>query len=99
MANIFRISMILSLAAVCLLVLSSADATEYPAPPQVPKKFNSPEEVQQYLGKLHNYYVMVGRPRFGKRANFDGMLNRAEDIQRQDDLLNEIQAKITDMYD
>jgi hypothetical protein len=51
-----------------LLALSQLDATEYPAPPRIPAKFNTPEEVQQYLGKLHNYYVMVGRPRFGKRS-------------------------------
>ncbi len=79
MSNLYRLSILLAFAAL-LAVLSQADATEYPVLPKVPTKFNTPEEVQQYLGKLHNYYVMVGRPRFGKRANlFEAAMTQEED--------------------
>lgn len=49
---------------VCVILMStSAAALEYPSPPPVPKKFDSPEDVQRYLNQLHNYYMVVGRPR------------------------------------
>ena len=40
------------------------NATEYPSPPPVPAKFENAKEIQTYLGKLHNYYMIVGRPRY-----------------------------------
>ena len=43
-------------------------ATDYPSPPAVPTRFENPQEVQKYLTQLHNYYLVVGRPRFGKRS-------------------------------
>ena len=60
----------------CILVLffslavihSTTNATEYPTPPPVPAKFENAKDLQMYLGKLHNYYMIVGRPRFGKRS-------------------------------
>ena len=54
---------------VCIVGLLSAlaiiqlSATEYPSPPPVPAKFENAKEIQTYLGKLHNYYMIVGRPR------------------------------------
>ena len=45
------------------LVISELNATEYPSPPKVPEKFASKAEVEKYLNQLHNYYMIVGRPR------------------------------------
>ena len=47
-----------------ILVNQSTAANDYPSPPPVPSKFENPEEVQKYLKLLHNYYLIVGRPRF-----------------------------------
>jgi len=48
---------------VCLVCCTLSLATEYPSPPPVPAKFENAKELQTYLGKLHNYYMIVGRPR------------------------------------
>ncbi len=45
------------------IILNELNATEYPSPPPVPAKFENAKEIQTYLGKLHNYYMIVGRPR------------------------------------
>lgn len=50
------------------IVMMKVSATEYPTPPPVPAKFDTPHDVQRYLNQLHNYYMVVGRPRFGKRG-------------------------------
>jgi hypothetical protein len=33
---------------------------------------------------------MVGRPRFGKRANFEGILNRAEEMKSHEGVFRRI---------
>lgn len=68
MSNKIIVSFILSI--VLAVIISQSSATEYPSPPTVPSKFESADDVQRYLNQLHNYYLVVGRPRFGKR-NFD----------------------------
>ena len=57
------IVMSMLLAAVVAILISQSEASEYPSPPPVPSKFDNPEEVQKYLQQLHNYYLIVGRPR------------------------------------
>ena len=54
---------VLLLAIVACVLLREIESTDYPAPPQVPVKFDSPQEVLKYLNQLHNYYLVVGRPR------------------------------------
>jgi hypothetical protein len=51
-------------ALISILINQTAAANDYPSPPPVPSKFENPEEVQKYLKLLHNYYLIVGRPRF-----------------------------------
>ena len=52
-------------AALCSILINQSEAAnDYPSPPPVPSKFENPEEVQKYLKLLHNYYLIVGRPRF-----------------------------------
>ena len=38
-------------------------ATVYPGPPVIPKRLENPQEFEKYLAKLHNYYLVAGRPR------------------------------------
>jgi hypothetical protein len=52
------------------VVIIQVNATDYPQPPTVPPKFESADDVQRYLNLLHNYYLVVGRPRFGKRSSY-----------------------------
>jgi hypothetical protein len=39
--------------------------------PELPKNLNNPAEVQNYLRKVHNYYVIIGRPRFESISSLD----------------------------
>ena len=55
---------VLLAAVLSVLVNQSTASNDYPSPPPVPSKFENPEEVQKYLKQLHNYYLIVGRPRF-----------------------------------
>jgi hypothetical protein len=41
----------------------------YP-PPVKPENFKSKHELKNYLVDLHNYYSIISRPRFGKRASY-----------------------------
>lgn len=47
-----------------LISVLVSNATVYPSAPPVPNKFENAQEVQRYLNQLHNYYMVVGRPRF-----------------------------------
>jgi hypothetical protein len=40
------------------------EATPYPGPPVVPKRLEKPEDIQKYLEKLKQYYLVAGRPRY-----------------------------------
>lgn len=65
-----RIQLITSCLGLAMLAIfiGQIEATEYPTPPPVPSQFLTPNDVQKYLNQLHNYYMVVGRPRFGKRS-------------------------------
>jgi hypothetical protein len=39
------------------------EVTPYPGPPVVPKRLEKPEDIQKYLEKLKQYYLVAGRPR------------------------------------
>jgi hypothetical protein len=42
--------------------VASADVT----PPPKPAIFRTVEELDDYLRRLNEYYIIIGRPRFGK---------------------------------
>ena len=42
--------------------------SDLPPPPTKPDKFTSKQQLKEYLVKLHEYYAIIGRPRFGKRS-------------------------------
>ncbi|CAF0769714.1 unnamed protein product [Didymodactylos carnosus] len=39
-----------------------------PPPPARPHRFYSRQQLKEYLQKVHEYYSIVGRPRFGRLA-------------------------------
>lgn len=65
-----KIQLIISCIGLAMIAvfIGQIEATEYPTPPPVPTQFLTPNDVQKYLNQLHNYYMVVGRPRFGKRS-------------------------------
>ncbi|PVD35838.1 hypothetical protein C0Q70_02807 [Pomacea canaliculata] len=53
----------------CLLVLEVSCNDNMLSPPERPETFRNPAELRRYLQALHEYYSIVGRPRFGRSAN------------------------------
>lgn len=45
---------------------NSAQYSDLPPPPPKPEKFTSKQQLKEYLIKLHEYYAIIGRPRFGR---------------------------------
>jgi hypothetical protein len=58
-------------------------SSDLPPPPQKPDKFTSKQQLKEYLVKLHEYYAIIGRPRFGRRSY---------EI-KQEDLVDEVKSK------
>jgi hypothetical protein len=58
----------------CLLAISvygsvsanEAQHSDLPPPPPKPEKFTTKQQLKDYLVKLHEYYAIIGRPRFGR---------------------------------
>ncbi|CAF1502677.1 unnamed protein product, partial [Didymodactylos carnosus] len=40
--------------------------SDVPPPPPRPQRFYSRQQLKEYLQKVHEYYSIVGRPRFGR---------------------------------
>jgi hypothetical protein len=64
-----RSSMIL-LTILILLTLEVVNAqySDLPPPPVKPERFTSKQQLKEYLVKLHEYYAIIGRPRFGRSS-------------------------------
>ena len=73
-SNILKLSNLAILFVSCLVMISiyngvSATDTQYsdlPPPPAKPDRFTSKQQLKEYLVKLHEYYAIIGRPRFGR---------------------------------
>lgn len=59
-------SIIAALCAVLIAIgtFTMVNATDYPSPPKIPSEFRNHQDIQKYLNQLHNYYMVVGRPRY-----------------------------------
>lgn len=69
--------------------------SDLPPPPPKPEKFTSKQQLKDYLIKLHEYYAIIGRPRFGRRS-FD----MTEYNSNNDDLFESgIDKLLLDMVD
>ncbi len=44
---------------------------DLPPPPVKPDHFKTKQDLKDYLVKLHEYYAIIGRPRFGRNALHD----------------------------
>ena len=53
--------------------------SDLPPPPTKPEKFTSKQQLKEYLVKLHEYYAIIGRPRFGKRSYFQDFLSNEQE--------------------
>ena len=49
---------------------TSGQYSDLPPPPVKPEKFTSKQQLKEYLVKLHEYYAIIGRPRFGRSSPF-----------------------------
>lgn len=49
-------------------IATAQSYSDLPPPPQKPEKFTSKQQLKDYLIKLHEYYAIIGRPRFGRRS-------------------------------
>lgn len=56
-----------------------APYSDLPPPPTKPEKFTSKQQLKEYLVKLHEYYAIIGRPRFGKRSYFQDFLSNEQE--------------------
>lgn len=43
--------------------------SDLPPPPAKPERFTSKQQLKDYLVKLHEYYAIIGRPRFGRSSH------------------------------
>ena len=56
-----KIVNLLALTVMLAVLVAKLNATEYPAPPEMPDTFNNPEDVRKYLSMLQKYYTIVGK--------------------------------------
>lgn len=60
------------------------NSSDLPPPPTKPEKFTSKQQLKDYLVKLHEYYAIIGRPRFGRSFNMeDAQLEQPKQQQQQ----------------
>nr|ARS01401.1 neuropeptide f 1 [Deroceras reticulatum] len=57
---------------VSVAIMEVSSSTHMLSPPERPREFRNPNELRQYLKELNEYYAIMGRPRFGKRAGATG---------------------------
>ncbi|CAF0973328.1 unnamed protein product [Brachionus calyciflorus] len=53
----------------CKNVNAENQYSDLPPPPTKPERFTSKQQLKDYLVKLHEYYAIIGRPRFGRSSN------------------------------
>ncbi|CAF1005832.1 unnamed protein product [Adineta ricciae] len=66
--NKFRclISWLIFLSLAIQIAYAVSSFTDVPPPPKRPERFHSREELKRYLQEVHEYYAIIGRPRFGR---------------------------------
>ncbi|UJR31878.1 hypothetical protein I4U23_019352 [Adineta vaga] len=61
-----RISWIIFTVVAIQIAQTLSAYTDVPPPPTRPERFHSREELKRYLQLVHEYYAIIGRPRFGR---------------------------------
>lgn len=72
--NLVKNGTVLTIAYMLIMIVNHISAqsdpsSELPPPPQKPERFTSKQQLKEYLVKLHEYYAIIGRPRFGRSYN------------------------------
>lgn len=70
--------------ALMILIINNVNAanaqySDLPPPPEKPEKFTSKQQLKEYLVKLHEYYAIIGRPRFGRSFPFISQKQKLSD--------------------
>ncbi|CAF1430551.1 unnamed protein product [Adineta ricciae] len=60
------ISWLIFLSLAIQIAYAVSSFTDVPPPPKRPERFHSREELKRYLQEVHEYYAIIGRPRFGR---------------------------------
>ena len=100
-AYLFMVSLYGSVSAKHVSEARDFDITQ---PPQKPEKFATKQELKDYMVKLHDYYAVIGRPRFGRSfPMYEKQLSSAEELNTAElnipvSLVMEIMAKNNDAY-
>lgn len=63
---ILIVSALVLVSAVSAVDVSDPQYSDLPPPPTKPERFTSKQQLKEYLVKLHEYYAIIGRPRFGR---------------------------------
>lgn len=53
----------------CAANVVDTQYSDLPPPPVKPERFTSKQQLKDYLVKLHEYYAIIGRPRFGRSSS------------------------------
>ena len=86
------LNLILTLACLALIAISCAEANDsdsqysnLPPPPLKPDRFTSKQQLKEYLVKLHEYYAIIGRPRFGRSYPSQMFAQKSKPIEFTED--------------
>jgi hypothetical protein len=66
MSITYRVSWMVFIFLAIQMVQVISGFTDVPPPPTRPERFQSREELKRYLQLVHEYYAIIGRPRFGR---------------------------------
>ncbi len=85
------------------------DNSDLPPPPEKPERFTSRQQLKEYLIKLHEYYAIIGRPRFGRsqhhqftnkqseRAFMSQSYDNYEDSSMEQAFISALRSKVEDI--
>jgi hypothetical protein len=65
-SSLFILSCLMILSIYGSVVANESQHSDLPPPPPKPEKFTTKQQLKEYLVKLHEYYAIIGRPRFGR---------------------------------
>ena len=63
---VLLVSCIVMISIYSQVTVADSQYSDLPPPPAKPERFTSKQQLKEYLVKLHEYYAIIGRPRFGR---------------------------------
>ena len=90
---IYLISLVVMISLACY-VNADGQYSDLPPPPTKPDRFTSKQQLKEYLVKLHEYYAIIGRPRFGRSFNNDKLgFQSFNQHEQEQELFNEFSSE------